>query len=185
MRFVVTGEWRRNQLLKLIIVLFLVFISAFLLVNALLFFAHMSFTYDGVVGHYLGKAGPWGAPAVPRSYKVLLEVSHGHLFAMGILVMTMTHLLLFVPAPRALKLSLVLSTFVAALGNEAAGWLVRYAHPSFAYLKLAMFSLLELSLAAIVVMLALSLSGRWRNAYADSDPRQADGHKSAREGTSP
>lgn len=169
MRFFVTGEWKRNQLLRLVIALFLLFIALFCLVNALLFFEHMSFSYEGVVAHYLGAPGPWGSPAVPRSYKVLLEVSHGHLFAMAILVMTMTHLLLFVPAPGRLKASLVVLTFAAALLNEASGWLVRYVHPRFAYLKLAMFSLLELSLLGIVVLLSLALWGRWRNAYRDGE----------------
>lgn len=169
MRFVVTGEWKKNQLLRLVIVLFLVFIAAFWVTNALLFFAHMSFSYDGVVAHYLGKPGPWGAPAVPRSYKVLLEVSHGHVFAMAILVMTMTHLLLFVPAPSRLKALLVIATFGAALLDEAAGWLVRYVHPAFAYLKLSMFALLQACLLAIIVMLLLAIFGKWRNAYRDQN----------------
>jgi hypothetical protein len=173
LRFVVTGEWSRNQLLRLIIVLFLIFILGFCVINALLFFAHMSFSYDGVVAHYLGKPGPFGAAPIPRSYKVLLEVSHGHLFAMAILAMTMTHLLLFIPAPRRLKLLLVLTTFAAALLNEASGWLIRYVSPTFAYLKLAMFTLLELSLLAICLMLVVAIFAKWRNAYRDSDPREA------------
>lgn len=172
MRYVVTGEWRRNQLLSLILVLFLLFIAGFCLINALLFFEHMSFSYQGVVAHYLGKAGPWGAPAIARSYKVMLEVAHGHLFAMAILAMTMTHLVLFVPAAPRLKLLLVFTTFGAALGNEASGWLVRYVHPHFAYLKLAMFSLLEVSLLAIILLLLVAIIRKSRNAYRDSDERE-------------
>lgn len=171
MRFVVTGEWRRNHLLRLILALFLVFVAGFCVVNALLFFAHMSYSYDGVVAHYLGKPGPFGGPAIARSYKVMLEVSHGHLFAMGILVMTLTHLVLFVPLSLKLKLVLVSTTFGAALFNEASGWLIRYVSPRFAYLKLAMFTLLELCLASIVVMLTWAIARKARHAYRDSDER--------------
>jgi len=40
MRFTVTGEWKRNTLLRLIIVAFLVYGAALWLTNALLYFAN-------------------------------------------------------------------------------------------------------------------------------------------------
>ena len=167
MRFTVTSDWRRNELLQLILLLFLVFVASFCVVNALLFINQLGFSYQSVVAHYLGKAGPWGAPPVPRSYKVLLEVTHGHLFAMAILAMTMTHLALFVPAPLKLKLVLIVTTFGAAFANEGSGWLIRYVSPRFAYLKLVTFCLLEVSLLAIVVLLLVAIVGKRRNAYSD------------------
>ena len=33
----------------------------------------------------------------PRSYEGMLEVAHFHLFAMGMLLLVLTHLMLFVP----------------------------------------------------------------------------------------
>ncbi len=38
MRFVVTGEWRQNHLLRLILAAFLVYVALLWLTNALLFF---------------------------------------------------------------------------------------------------------------------------------------------------
>src|SRR5258706_8644113 len=139
MRFVITGEWKRNRLLRLVIFLFLVFTTLFWLTNALLYFHSMSLDPQSVVSYFLGKPDEFGGAGLARSYKVLLEISHAHLFAMGILVMTMTHLLLFVPAPGGLKALFVITTFVSALFDEASGWLVVYVHPLFAWLKVLAF----------------------------------------------
>lgn len=175
MRFTITGEWKTNHVLRLIIAIFLVFMGLFWLTNALLFFSHMSFSYDSVVAHYLGQPDEWGGAAVPRSYKVLLELSHAHLFAMGILVLTMTHLLLFVPAPVKVKLWLVSATFLSALLSEASSWLMVYVSPLFAYLKLSMFVLFQLTLGGIVVMLVVALARGSRNGYSDSDAKASAG----------
>jgi len=168
MRFVITGEWTRPGLLRLIIAMFLLFVVLFWVTNLLLYFDRMSLTYASVVGHYLGTDGPWGAPAVARSYKVLLEISHAHLFAMGILVMTMAHLLLFVPGSNAMKAWIAIATFVSALLDEASGWLIRYVHPGFAYMKISMFVLFQLSLGVIIVMLIRALLTGGRNTRAEA-----------------
>ncbi|NKB16323.1 MAG: hypothetical protein HC774_04740, partial [Sphingomonadales bacterium] len=89
MRFVVTGEWRENHLLRLILASFLVYVVIFWITNALLYFARMGLSYESVVAHYQGDAERF---LTPRSYLVLLEISHAHLFAMGILLLTLTHL---------------------------------------------------------------------------------------------
>jgi hypothetical protein len=156
MRFVVTGEWRQNRLLRLILAAFLLYVALLWVTNALLFFTQMGFSYASVVEHYLGSEERF---LQPRSLKVLLEISHFHLFAMGILLLTMTHLVLFVPLPGGVKAALVVASFASALADEAAGWLVRFAHPGFAYLKLAGFAGLQVSLAAMVVLVAGTL---WR-----------------------
>jgi hypothetical protein len=49
------------------------------------------------------------------------------------------------------------STYISALADEAGGWLVRFAHPLFAYFKIASFLLLEFSLAALVCTVSLAL----------------------------
>ena len=168
MRFVITGEWKQNRLLRLVIFLFLVFTTLFWLTNGLLYFHSMSLDPSSVVTHFLGKPDEYGGPAIARSYKILLEISHAHLFAMGILVMTMTHLLLFVPAPGYLKAWFVIATFVSALFDEASGWLIVYVHEVFAWMKVASFVVFQVSLLAIIVLLFLALLGKWRNAYTDS-----------------
>lgn len=167
MRFVITGEWRRNRLLRLIIVLFLLYTAGLWLTNALLYFNKMALTPTSVVEYYGGSEARF---LRPRSYQGLLEVSHFHLFAMGVLILTLTHLVLFVPLPVRVKFWLLLIAFGSAMANEAGGWLVRYLHPAFAYWKIAAFVTFQLTLAALIVAVALATFGRTRNAYSDDLP---------------
>jgi hypothetical protein len=71
---------------------------------------------------------------------------------MGMLLLVLTHLMLFVSLPDRTKLWLIVSPFVAALVDEGAGWLVRFAHPGFAILKVAGFLALQGSLAALILL---------------------------------
>ncbi len=147
MRFVITGEFNRNRLLQTIVVLYSLYVVGLWLTNALLYFARMDLSYLSVVEYYLGSEERFLSP---RSYQGLLETSHYHLFAFGMLIMVLTHLMLFVPLSNRAKLWLIVTPFLAGLLDEGSGWLVRYAHPLFAYAKIAGFLLLEASLAALV-----------------------------------
>lgn len=149
MRFVVTGEWSRNRLLQTIVVLYVIYVAGLWVTNALLYFAKMSLSYQSVVEYYLGSEARFLSP---RSFQGLLEVSHFHLFAMGMLLLVLTHLMLFVPLPSTWKLWLIVVPFAAALLDEGAGWLMRFASPIFAYAKIAGFVLLQGSLAVLVVV---------------------------------
>jgi hypothetical protein len=169
MRFFVTGEQRRQATINLIILMFLGYIALFWVSNGLMYFHKMGLTPHSVVEYYLGSEENF---TQPKSYQSLLEVSHFHLFSMGILVVTLTHLLLFTAVSTSLKLLLTGSTFAAAVTDELAGWLVRFVHPTFAYLKIGAFVLLELSLAALLVVTISSLLAQraaWRNKGSDSD----------------
>ena len=148
MRFVITGEWSRNRLLQTIVLLYCVYVAALWLTNALLYFDKMDLTPDSVVSYYLGNEEEYRSP---RSYQGLLEVSHFHLFAMGMLLLVLTHLILFVPLSSRLQAWLIVVPFVSALLDEGASWLVRFASPLFAYLKIAGFLLLQTSLALLVI----------------------------------
>ena len=161
MRFVVTGEWSRNRLLQTIVVLYVVYVGGLWLTNALLYFKKMSLTPSSVVDYYLGNEERF---LQPRSYQGLLEVSHFHLFAMGMLLLVLTHLMLFVPIANRWKAWLIALPFFAALLDEGAGWLVRFVHPAFAWAKIAGFLLLQTSLATlIIVSLWAVFSGSQRN----------------------
>ena len=161
MRFVVTGEWTRNRLLQTIVVLYALYVAGLWLTNALLYFNKMGLTYASVVGYYLGNEESF---TQPRTYQGLLEVSHFHLFAMGMLLLVLTHLMLFVPIGNRWKAWLIAVPFFSALLDEGSGWLVRFAHPAFAYAKIGGFVLLQTSLATlIVVSLWAVFSGSQRN----------------------
>jgi hypothetical protein len=161
LRFVVTGEWTRNRLLQTIVVLYALYVAGLWLTNLLLYFQKMGLTPASVVDYYLGNEANFTSP---RSFQGLLEVSHFHLFAMGMLLLVLTHLMLFVPIGNRLKAGLIVVPFFSAILDEGAGWLVRFAHPVFAYAKISGFLLLQTSLATlIVVSLWAIFSGSQRN----------------------
>ena len=165
MRFVVTGEWSRNRLLQTIVVLYSIYVIGLWWTNALLYFQKMNLHPSSVVEYYLGSEERF-LPA--RSYQGLLEVSHFHLFAMGMLLLVLTHLVLFVPLKSHWKAWLVAVPFGSALLEEAAGWLTRFAHPGFAWAKIAGFVLLQTSLLVLVVLsLWAVFSGSQRNYETD------------------
>jgi len=164
MRFVITGEWSKNRLLQTIIVLFVVYVGVLWLTNALLYFHKMGLTYTSVTEYYLGSEEKF---LPPRSYQGMLEVSHFHFFAMGILLLTLTHLMLFVPLPPERKPWFIILPFTSALVDEGSGWLVRFVHPAFAYLKIAGFLSLELSLAVLMILSLWAVLTGSQESYRD------------------
>jgi len=147
LRFVITGEWNRNRLLQTIIACYAIYVAALWLTNALLYFDKMSLAPASVVAYYLGNEAEFRPP---RSYQGMLEISHFHLFAMGMLLLVLTHLVLFVPVSVRTKVAMVATPFLAAALDEGSGWLVRFVSPAFAWLKVAGFIALQASLAALI-----------------------------------
>lgn len=143
----VTGEWSRNRLLQVIVLLYAVYVGLLWLTNAALYFAKMSLAPSSVVAYYLGDPEQF---TQPRTYQGLLEISHFHLFAFGMLLLVMTHLMLFVPISGRAKAWLISVPFFAGVLDEGAGWLVRYGGGSFAIVKVAGFLLLQGSLAVLI-----------------------------------
>jgi hypothetical protein len=168
LRFVITGEWNRNRLLQTIVVLYSVYVVGLWLTIALLYFDKMGLSYASVVSYYRGDEERF---LEPRTYQGLLEVLHFHLFAMGMLLLVLTHLVLFVPIGNRWKIWLIAAPFAAAGVAEASGWLVRFVHPGFAYAKIAGFLALESSLAALVILSLWSVfAGSQRNYEAGQAP---------------
>jgi len=168
LRYIVTGEWKRNQLLRLILFFFLVYILFFWGTNWVLYFQKMNLNPASVVSHYRGDPqAEFGQP--PRPLGALAETSHFHLFAMGVLVMTLTHLVLFLPVSYRVKGSLTLVTFLSALFNEGSNWLVRFVHPGFAWLKVGSFLVLQIALLGLLAALMVGVLRPGRNGYSDTN----------------
>jgi hypothetical protein len=167
-RFVVTGELRRNHLLQVIVVLYVLYVAGLWLTNALLYFQKMGLTPASVVEYYLGSEERFLSP---RSYQGMLEVSHFHLFAMGMLLLVLTHLMLFVPVRNATKAWLIAVPFLSAALDEGAGWLVRFGHPGFAVLKVLGFLALQGSLAALMGVSLWAVFRGSQRSYDGSPPR--------------
>lgn len=154
MRYFVTGEQQRKSLLNAIVLMFLGYVALLWVSNGMMYFHHMDLTPKSVIAYYLGSEEQF---TPPRSYQGMLEVSHFHFFAMGILIITLTHLMLMTEFSIQLKIWISSLTYISALADEAAGWLVRFIHPLFAYFKIAAFLMLELSLAVLLIVVTLSL----------------------------
>lgn len=154
MRYFVTGEQHRKSLINTLVLMFLAYIALLWVSNGLMYFHHMDLTPDSVITYYLGSEEQF---IPPRSYQGMLEVSHFHLFSMGMLVLTLTHLMLMTEFSVRLKIWLSSLTYASALADEAGGWLVRFVHPLFAYFKIAAFVVLELSLAALLIVVITAL----------------------------
>jgi hypothetical protein len=170
LRFVVTGEWNRNTMLRMVLSFFLVYVLLFWVTNWAVWLTKMDLTPDSVAAYYRGDPEQdFGQP--PRPVAALSEQSHFHMFAMGILVMTLTHLLLFLPTGVRLKAAMIGLTFGSALVVEACSWLIRFVHPGFAWLKIGSFLVLQASLLGLVVALLFGVANPGRNAYRDGELR--------------
>jgi hypothetical protein len=125
------------------------YVAALWATNALLYFNKMSLSPASVAAYYLGDEASY-QPA--RTYQGLLEVSHFHLFAMGMLLLVMTHLMLFIPVKSSWKVWLIAVPFLSAFLDEGGSWLVRYGGAHFAIVKIAGFLLLQGSLAVLIIV---------------------------------
>ena len=166
MRFVVTGEWSRNRLLQVIVVLYAFYVGLLWVTNAALYFSRMSLSPASVAAYYLGDPEQFTSP---RTVQGLLEVSHFHLFAFGMLLLVMTHLMLFVPLSGRAKAWLISVPFFAGLLDEGASWLVRFGGEPFAIVKVGGFLLLQTSLAALFAISVWSVFAGTQQNYEGDD----------------
>jgi hypothetical protein len=130
-----------------------------------MYFSKMSLTPSSVVEYYLGSEERY---LQPRSLQGLLEVLHFHTFAMGILLMTLTHLLLFVPISMRIKASGIAIAFLSGIAGELSGWGVRFVHPAFAYAKIAAFLTLQGVLLWLMILVGRALLTQAPSAYTGS-----------------
>jgi hypothetical protein len=175
LRFTVTGEWDHNRLLQVVVVLYCFFVVLLWATNWMLYFDEMDFTTASVVKHYLGNEEEFRAP---RTYRGMLELTHFHVFAMGMLMMVLTHLALFVPLRPKWKIAMIVVPFFSAFASEGAGWLVRYGGAAFAWTKIAGILLLQGSLAALVAIALWSVfAGNQAANYAGAGDDDLDGEE--------
>lgn len=153
MKFFISNDIRNNSLLKLIVVFTLVFLF-FLWLTNLLLYLKIGFSYQSIVDYYRGSEESFREA---KSYLGLLEESHFHFFSMAIILVTLNHLMLFSKIESVWKLIIIVASYVSAFGDISAGWLVRYVNPSFAYLKLASVIVLQISFAALLVLVLVFL----------------------------
>lgn len=153
MRFFISSELRKNDFLKIIIFFTTIFFLFLWLTNILLYM-QVGFNYEGIVSYYLGNEETFRQP---KSYIGLLEEAHFHFFSMAILLVTLTHLILFTGISSGWKLTLIIVSFTSSFLEILGGWLIRFVSPVFAYLKLGSFLLMQISLLAMMIIIIVYL----------------------------
>jgi len=155
MRYLQQGGFQNNPHMRLTLGLALVLLAGFWVSNLALYFAHMNLDPASVVAYYRGDEARFMSP---RSAESLLEVTHMHLPMFALVLLLLTHLLVFAPMHNARKTALIVGSFVSALLMEAAGWLTRFVSPNFAWLKVFAFVTFQLLLGGLIVGLAVFIA---------------------------
>ena len=104
---------------------------------------------EAVVAYYQGNEA---AMMFPKAFLQLLEVSHAHAFIMGIIYLTLAHILVATRLGRAWKLFLVIGGFVVTFLDLIGPWLLRYGDASWAIGLIATWLGLWVIYAAYVVI---------------------------------
>src|SRR3954463_3255294 len=147
MKYMQTGGFQSNPLMRLTLSWTLLFAGGLWVTNAAMYFQRMSLSPRSVEAYYLGSAEEYSQP---RSAASLLEVSHAHLATMGVMILLLTHLAIFAPWSEPAKKAVIALGFGSSLLGEASGWLVRFASPRFALLKVACFLTFQAVLALLI-----------------------------------
>ena len=172
MKYLQSGGFQNNPLMRLTLGLALLLLAGFWLTNLALYFQHMTLDPRTVADYYRGNEAEF---VPPRSAQSLLEVTHMHLPMFALVLLLLTHLLIFAPIRFALRVTGIIVAFASALLSEAASWLTRFASPGFAWLKVSMFVTFQISLGLMIVGLAvflLSAEFHRRRVHATRHPRE-------------
>ena len=172
MKYLQDGSYGTQPLMRLTLGLALVFLVGFWVTNCAMYFSRMGLDAASVVAYYNGSEADF-TPA--RSGASMLETTHMHLPMMSLVLLLLTHLLIFVPLPRWSKIGLIVAPFLFAILSESGGWLVRFVSPSLAPVKVVGFVGMQACLAFLLVTLAVSLL--W--------PRRAEATNGAQPGPDP
>ncbi len=151
MKYMEKGGFQKNPLMKLTLMLTLLFLVGLWCINFILVFQRMGFSPTSVAEYYRGSEENF---IVARSAMSMLETTHMHLPVMAIVILLLTHLLIFAPFKPSVKVGFIVATFLSAFLGETAGWLVRFISPHFAYLKLGCFFVFQGMLAFLIFGLA-------------------------------
>jgi hypothetical protein len=151
-----SGGFQNHPLMRLTIGLTLVLLLAFWITDFALYGSKMGLRPSSVVLYYNGSEESF---LPPRTAGSMVEVTHAHLAMMAVVLLLLTHLVIFSPFRKGVKLLLIWGTFTAAILSEAGGWLVRFVSPQLAFVKVAGFLVLQGFLGVLLFTVARAL---WR-----------------------
>lgn len=159
MRMMMAGPGKTG-LPKTIMAFFYGYFLLHWMTGILMFREKIGFAYVDVTRYYLGDPEMF---INPRSFEGLLEVTHFHLFAMGLFFVVFAHLLQFSGLRESIKTSLTWLLAVAIIADLAAGYLVRFVAPGFAWSKLGAFWMLQGVSLALFGALIMEMFRKKRN----------------------
>lgn len=166
MKYMESGSFQGHPLMRLTLGLTVLFLLAFWVTNFALYFSKMDLRPASVVSYYNGSEEEFRPP---RTFGSMVEVTHSHLAMMALVLLLLTHLVIFAPLGKGAKQALIIGAFAAGLLDEAGGWLARFVSPALAPLKVAGFVLLQAILAFLMASLAGSLLRRRENGRISMD----------------
>lgn len=154
MKYMEHGGFQNNPLTRMTLWGTFVFLTGLWASNFGMYFSRMGLSTASVASYYRGSEETFREA---RTFGSMVESSHGHFAMMAMVLLVLTHLYVFVPGPRKLKTFFVGGTFTATFLSEASGWLVRFVHPGFAFLKPASFLASQAFLGLMLGLLAAFL----------------------------
>lgn len=170
MKYLSAGGFQAQPLMRLTLGLALVLLAGFWASNLALYLMHMSLNPASVVAYYRGDEARF---LPPRSAQGLLEVTHAHLPMFALVLLLLTHLMIFLPGRTGTKAALIVVTFASALVFEAAGWMTRFWSPACAWLKVISFLVLQGTLAWLIVGIGWALARPAASPARPALPRDA------------
>ncbi len=165
MKYMQSGGFQNHSLMRLTLGLTLVFLVVFVVTGFALYFSKMSLDPASVVAYYNGSEEDFRPPRTAGS---MLEVTHSHMAMMSLILLMLTHLFIFAPFSRPVKVWFISLAFVFGLLSEAGGWLVRFVDPAFAIVKVIGFSGLQTTLLLLLGALGMFIFGPGRRAEMSS-----------------
>lgn len=148
------GNFHNKQQLNLTLLLSVVFLVFFWIITTVLFSTKLGYSPQSIAFYYLGNAEHF-QPA--RNAMSMLEVTHSHTAMLAVVLLLITHLLVFVPLQAKHKRFLTFSVFISGFVSEAAPWAIRYISADFAWFKLCGFIVMQLSVSTILILLLVQL----------------------------
>lgn len=154
MKYLQNGGFQRNPYMRLTLGLALILLSGFVVSSFLMYFEKMDMTAISVI-HYIN--GNDDEFIQGRTFGSMIEVTHTHLPMMALVLLLLTHLVIFAPFSKKVKYVFIIVPFLSGLLNEVSNYLVRYVASEYAYLKIASFLSLQASLTLLIISLLMFL----------------------------
>ena len=154
MKYMQEGGFQKNPLMRLTLGFSLGLLLVFWVTAWAMYFQRMDLRPRSVVDYYNGNEAEFRNP---QSASSMTETLHIHMAMMSVVLLLLTHLVIFIPMPQRTKVWLITATFASALAEEGGGWLVRFVSPSFAPVKILGLLGLQGTTAILMGLLAAFL----------------------------